>query len=411
MARPALTPTGAGVPELRNTSRPPGRHRAPPHAQPGAPADAGADPDADTGPDADRPTGRDQQDPAATAATAPARHPRRRIIALVAIVALISTEAVLIAPMLGDALHKLSHVNLAWVLVAVLAAAVSMGMFALTRRALLLGAGLRVPVRGTVAPVYVANAMHSTLPGGAAFSTAYTYRWMRTQGAGAAVATWCLAAGGLVSSGALVLVGLTGSLLAGGRGSPVQLVLEVGGVVALAVGARALGRRPELVVTHGRRVLRLVNRLRRRPPEHGAAGLDGLVAQLRLVRPRGRDWAGATGFALLNWLFDVGCLAACAAATGLSGLTLPLLLVAYTTGVASSSVSLLPGGIGIVDAALVLTFVAGGIPASAALPAVVLYRLISFLGVVAAGWVICAVRQIHPSSVTAADPAELAGRA
>ena len=40
-----------------------------------------------------------------------------------------------------------------------------------------------------------------------------------------------------------------------------------------------------------------------------------------------------------------------------------------------------PGGRGVVGAALVLGLVAGGSPAAAALPAVVLYRMISLLAV------------------------------
>ena len=121
--------------------------------------------------------------------------------------------------------------------------------------------------------------------------------------------------------------------------------------------------------------------------------LDELVAQLRSVRPGGRDWTATTGFAVLNWAFDVACLAACAAALGVHGLTVPLLLVAYTAGMASSGLSPMPGGIGVVEATLVLGLVAGGVPAAAAWPAVLLYRLISLVGVVGAGWIVFVVQQ------------------
>ncbi|MBV8996563.1 MAG: UPF0104 family protein, partial [Pseudonocardiales bacterium] len=102
--------------------------------------------------------------------------------------------------------------------------------------------------------------------------------------------------------------------------------------------------------------------------------------------------------------FDAGCLAACAAALSVHGLTLPLLLVAYTAGMATSGLSLIPGGIGVVEPALILALVAGGVPAAAAMPAVVLYRLISLVGVVAAGWIVFAVQQWrrHPVTVEAA---------
>jgi putative heme transporter len=72
-------------------------------------------------------------------------------------------------------------------------------------------------------------------------------------------------------------------------------------------------------------------------------------------------------------------------------MTLPLLLIVYTAGMAASGISLLPGGVGVVDTVMVLAMVAGGVTAAAALPAVLLYRLISLVAVVAAGWLVAAV--------------------
>ena len=42
---------------------------------------------------------------------------------------------------------------------------------------------------------------------------------------------------------------------------------------------------------------------------------------------------------------------------------------------------------------MLVAIVAGGIPAAEALPAVLLYRLISLVAVVAAGWVVSAFRR------------------
>lgn len=309
--------------------------------------------------------------------------------------ALLVVEAGLIGPELGDALRSFQRADAGWLVVATVAAAASMSMFARARCRLLRAAGVVVALRGSVAAVYAANSLHATLPGGGAFSTGYIFQWMRGRGASGAVATWCLAAGGLVSTGSLVALGLLGSLLADGWGSAARLAMEIIGVLALAISVRHLGRRPERVVAAGRWLLSRANRVRHRHPAAGVDVLDKLVAQLRSVRPSGRDWTAATGFALLNWAFDVGCLAACAAALSVPGLTLPLLLVAYTAGMASSGLSLVPGGIGVVEAALVLALVAGGVPAAAALPAVLLYRLISLVGVVGAGWIVLAVQQFR----------------
>jgi hypothetical protein len=307
-------------------------------------------------------------------------------------VVLLALEADLAWPTLTGAVSSLSGAQPAWVVVAVLAAAASMSMFARSRRRLMQAAGVHVPARSVLAAVYVGNAIHVTIPGGAAFSTAYTYGWMRSWGASRPAVTWTLASGGVVASVTLAAMGLFGSLLVGGGAGLVSMVTATAAVLLVAVAVHRLQRRPEHVLAISRWVLARVNAVRRRPLTAGADALDEMAAQLRSVRPRGADWSVATAFAIANWAFDVACLAASGLALGLNGLTLPLLLVAYTAGMAASGISLLPGGIGVVDAALVLTLVAGGIPAAAALPAVLLYRLISLVGVVVAGWAVAAVQ-------------------
>ena len=324
---------------------------------------------------------------------------RWRRPALVGVVlALLAVEGWQVGPTLTGAVASLLTVGPGWCVVALLAAAGSMSAFARSRRRLLSAAGVRVPARSAVAAVYVANALHVTLPGGAAFSTAYTYRWLRSRGASAPVATWTLASGGVLASVTLAGLALLGSLLAGSGAGWGSLVAGVVGVVAATLAVRSLQRSPRTVVVIGRWAVQRVNVLRRRPPTAGLDRVDEMFTELRAVRPRGRDWVVATAFAAANWAFDAACLAAAAAALGVSGLSLSLLLLAYAAGMAASSLSLLPGGLGVVDAALVLTLVAGGIPAASALPAVLLYRLISLGGVVTVGWMVAAVQGVRGSA-------------
>jgi uncharacterized membrane protein YbhN (UPF0104 family) len=320
----------------------------------------------------------------------------------VAVVALLAAELVLGAPTLKGALTALGGVQPWSIAPAVLAEATSMDLFARMRRRLLSAAGVRVGMRDALAAAYVANAVHLTLPGGAAFSTAYAYRWMRERGADPAAITWTLVTGALISTSALAALAVAGSLLVGAGSGPPALVLDAVLVVALVAVVRRLRRRPDLVLVTGRRLLAWRNTLLRRPPAQGDDALERLVGQLRLVRPGARDWTAATAYGVGNWVFDVACLAACAAALGVHGVTLPLLLIAYTAGMAASGISLLPGGIGVVDTTIVLALVAGGVPAATALPAVVLYRLISLVAVVAAGWLIAAARS-RCRSVTRRD--------
>jgi uncharacterized protein (TIRG00374 family) len=310
----------------------------------------------------------------------------------VSVVPLLGTELVLVAPTLTGALTALGGAQPWWIAAGVLAEATSMDLFARMRRRLLAAAGVRVRLRDAVAAVYVANAVHLTVPGGAAFSTAYAYRWMRERGAGPAAITWSLVASGLISTSALGTLAVAGSLLVGAQSGLPALAMDAVLVVTLVAVARRLRRRPDVALAVGRRLLAWRNALLRRPTNRGVDALERLMGQLRLVRPAVRDVTAAAAYGLGNWLFDVACLAASVAALGIRGVTLPLLLVSYTAGMAASGISLLPGGIGVVDTTMVVAMVAGGVPAAAALPAVLLYRLISLVAVVAAGWLVAAAQ-------------------
>jgi putative heme transporter len=320
--------------------------------------------------------------------------PRRRVRRLVTtgVVALVLVvEAVLAAPYLSGAMTSLMQAADAWVGLAVLATAGSLTAFALVRRRLLQAAGLPVSTASSLASVLVGNAFHMTLPGGVAFSTGYAFRWMRRHGAGSTVAGWNLAVNGVLSTASLAGLGLVASLLAGTT-SWVRLAIEIAGIAAAVLGVGHLIRHPDRAAELARGLLARVDRLRGRSPGAGGDRLAETVAQLRAVRPTARDWVAAAAYALLNWVLDLVCLAACTHALGIAGLTPTVLLAAYVAGMAASSLSLLPGGLGVVDAALVLGLVAGGAAAAPALSVVVLYRLISLVGVVVAGWVVHAAQ-------------------
>jgi hypothetical protein len=302
------------------------------------------------------------------------------------------TEAALVAPTLSSAVARLQDADPLWVAVAAAAAGTSMGFFARTRRRLLAAAGVRVRQRDALAAAYVANSVHVTLPGGAAFSTAWTYRWMRARGATGPAVTWTLVAGGVLSTVTLAVLGVAASLLAGNSAGFGGIALDAGVVGVLTAGIAVVRRRPHLLVAAGRRAAGGTDRLLRRPQGHSERAVQDLVAQVATVRPRAADWLAASLFAMANWAFDAGCLAASAAALGARGVSVPLLLLTYTAGMAASGLSLLPAGIGLVDGAMVLVLTAGGVPAATALPVVLLYRLISLGGVAVVGWVVAAVQ-------------------
>jgi uncharacterized protein (TIRG00374 family) len=104
--------------------------------------------------------------------------------------------------------------------------------------------------------------------------------------------------------------------------------------------------------------------------------IDDLLTSLGSFR-LGVAGTAATGLlSLVNWVLDAACLALAVVSVG-GAVPWPGLLLAWGAGTVVSSTRLTPGGIGIVEAALASALVAAGLPAAHAVPAVVVYRLIS----------------------------------
>lgn len=328
-----------------------------------------------------------------TAQTAgrPRRFSTRQLLRLgtgAVVVAAVATGIVVVLPTVEAAAQNLVGADPWWVALAAGCEAVSFVAFAALHHRLLHAAGVRVRLREVTMVALAANALHQTVPGGAALSTAYTFKKRREWGASNAITTWTLVAGGVATSLALAAIALGSALVVGGRPTSVfWIVVQVLGVAALGVGTVLVARRPQLLVAAGSAGLRLVNRARRRPRDAGVEALGEQIAALSLIELRGPGRAVVTVTALLNWFGHIACLAASCAAVGADGMTLALVLVAYAAATAASSAALLPGGLGLVDGALLAALVAGGVPSHPALAAVLLYRLISFIGVAIVGWI------------------------
>ena len=310
----------------------------------------------------------------------------RLTVGLVVVVAAV-IGVVWIAPTLAAAGSQLVGADPLWVLVAVGCEAGALVAFSGLHQRLLSAAGVHVRLREVTLVTLAANALHLTVPGGAALSTAYTFRRRRLWGASAPAVTWTMVAGGVAASLSLAAIALGSALVVGGRPTSLPwLVLQVVGVAVVGGVVVVLSRRPGILVHTATAGLRLVNRVRRRDPATGVDALSAQIEGLQLIELRGRGRIVVGSTALLNWVLDIGCLAACCAAVRADGMTLALVLVAYAAATAASSAAFLPGGLGLVDGALLAALVAGGVPSHPALAAVLLYRLVSFVGVAAVGW-------------------------
>ncbi|WP_084298156.1 lysylphosphatidylglycerol synthase transmembrane domain-containing protein [Actinoplanes friuliensis] len=291
------------------------------------------------------------------------------IVAAVVVLAIVGLRGRLPDP--REFLAALAGADYGWVALATVLQVVSLAAFAFQQRRLLDNLGVRLRRRRIMAITLARSALSISLPAGAAVSTAYAIREYRKAGVGRKIGAASAVVSGLASIGGLTLL-----YLAGGAGLVAQNpsaflswqpLAIVAGIAVVAAGAVVIGRwqagRPERARTqpYGK-VSRLV-----------AAGRDAWQKGASL---RVRDWAVALAYAAVNWLTDLLCLAAACRALGLPvGVT--TLAGIYLGVQIVRQVPLTPGGVGVIETALVAGLTATGATAVSAAAAVLIYRLLS----------------------------------
>jgi uncharacterized protein (TIRG00374 family) len=312
-----------------------------------------------------------------------------RAVGGVLVIGILAVEGGLLAAHIGPVGSALAQANPGFVALAIAFQVVSWLAFAALPRQMLSGGGLRVPLSRLVSVLLVGNAFSASLPVGSALAGGYTFTRFRRLGANMPLAAWALVISGLISTATLGALGVAAALVVGSnRTSSVAALVAVGITLAVAVALRIATQHPEQLTRLARTFVRAVYRIRRRTPSHGLERVDAFVDQLVVIRPRGRDWLAGVGFAAANWAADVGCLVLACRAAGITDLAPRTIVIAYAADAVVGAFQLIPGGIGLVEGALVLALVGGGIPFAAAIAAVVIYRVISFVLVTVVGWML-----------------------
>ncbi len=305
-----------------------------------------------------------------------------------ALLALLIAEGVYLWPRLHESWRKLTEIHWGWLAVAIWLQAVSMSGFARVQKQLLNAGGVAVSQRKSVAVVYGATAMSVTLPAGQVFSTAFTYRQTRRWGASPIVASWQLVFSGVVAAVGLALLGVGGTLLAGGNVGPLNLILSLAAIVVLVLAGNYVSRNPGSLEALLRRQLALVNRLRKRPRDQGANKIADVLGQLESVDLGKRDGVLVAVWAVVHRFADVACLGAACYAVGADPRMAGLLL-AFAIGKVVGSIPFAPGGIVYVDATLIYGLTAAaGLSAAQAVAAAFVYRMVSFILVAIVGWIV-----------------------
>jgi uncharacterized protein (TIRG00374 family) len=315
-------------------------------------------------------------------------------------------------PELGAAVGRLDRTRPSPLAAAIAIEFVSVAMMAGLQYHLFARCGAALRRRTALALMFSQNAIYLSHPAGPVLANTYAFRQYRRRGGGSASMGWALVTANVVSTIGLVILSVLGTRAEAGIDSGTA-VTGVGMLVALALSV-AVVQRPHAFQPAGRVLIRGVQKVFRRPREDATVLAERWVHQLATVRLRLRHWVMTFGFALMNWITDITALALAVRAVH-AHVSIPTLVLAYGLGQAAQSVPLTPGGLGLVEFAVAAVFVQAGVPASQALAGVLLYRLISYWGMVLVGWTCWAgvrranrVPALVPATVTATP--ELASR-
>jgi uncharacterized membrane protein YbhN (UPF0104 family) len=288
---------------------------------------------------------------------------------------------------ISDASGMLSRTRLWWVLAAVGAEILSMVAFARLQRWLLRAGGVRVRLVEMFEIIMAGNALSSSLPGGPAWSAAWAFGQLRRRGANRVLAGWVLLVAGILASFGVFVIVASGAWISGGRGPLASLRWVAAALAAVPIAAAlvyVLARDNDRVRSTLRSGWAAVSARSAGARSVGKA-VKSVVNGLGIVRPGVVGWSEAFGLALANWLWDAACLVACIEALQFH---VPWrgVLVIYGLTQISASLPITPGGIGVVEGSLAALLVAYGATSASAFAIVLLYRIVSFWGLVPIGW-------------------------
>jgi uncharacterized protein (TIRG00374 family) len=262
----------------------------------------------------------------------------------------------------------LFHASPAWIAFGFALELVSMIAFAEQQRRFLGALGVRMRARTSLAVTYVRSAMSISLPAGSAVSAAYAFRQFRARGADNGVATAVMVLHGVSSVVGLAVLYAVDVLAWAGPGMSRWPALAIGGAILVALGGVAVwarSMRAKIAQVAPARATLLGRTLE---TVRGAVRLSATVTV--------RQWLVVGGLAVVNWLADAACLLVGVRAVGLTVPALTL-LTAYLAVQLIRQVPVTPGGVGIIEASLLVALTAAGAPQAPAAAAVLIYRVLS----------------------------------
>ena len=321
----------------------------------------------------------------------PARRARWRRLIKPAFFVLASAITVWVLLNNGDelltALDSISHVRPGWLALAVVAEVASYVAYAAGEQRLLADVGARVGLVPLTQLSVAAQAAAFCIPGGVAVSGVVTYRVLRRFDIAPAPVVGVVFILSVLYMVALAVVALVATPIAGTQDvipdlRPISLGLLA--FVGVLVGVVDLLRRRGALARAGRRLVHAMESFARRAGLGAAEPSEDWLGQLAQVSFRPRAVAVSTLLLAACWLGDALCLALSFYAVGVTPPWEGLLLI-YAAAQLAATLPITPGGLGVLEGSLTVGLVAFGGAEGSTLSAVLLYRLISFWGLLPTG--------------------------
>ena len=294
---------------------------------------------------------------------------------------------------IGASIAALAHLHRGWVLAGIGAEGLAVLAGGLGGRRLLRAGQSRIKLRSVVAVGSAGAALGASVPVvGPQVAAAYAFRQYGRRGVELPVRWWALIVSWILNNGAFAVVLLVGSALAHNLAASSAGVASAAYFLILPAGLLGALRSGTVRQALHRLVARSTGWSRRRfgrPRGDVVARLDQTLARMALLRLPLRQFGEVFLAYLCTYLGDIACLVFALRAVGAPIPWRGLVLV-YSAGIGAESLGLTPGGVGLVEAAMSAALVAAGLHAGLALTVVLVYRLMSFWLLVAAGWLVMA---------------------
>ncbi|HLH28045.1 MAG TPA: lysylphosphatidylglycerol synthase transmembrane domain-containing protein, partial [Acidimicrobiales bacterium] len=278
------------------------------------------------------------------------------------------------------------------VVLAVVAEAGSMLVFAMLQRRLLRAGGCDIPLSTMTLVTLAANAVTGTLPGGVAWSATWLFNQLGRRGVDRFVRTWMFLVAGGISSFALFVVVAVGTEAAGNHGPVSSLRWLVFLLALIPLGVLTLEALHKLGMVSTERLEAMASSVasvvgRTRLGGRAVDVTQAVARRFSVIHLGALGWLEVFFLALLNWLLDAAVVVAALVAVGVPVPWRDVLIIYGLTQI-SASFPITPAGLGIVAGSLAALLTAYGVALGPALAVVILYRILSFWILVPIGWAI-----------------------